>query len=79
MSTQFDTLDEAIALDGAGVDRAHAQAQAIVRTINNSRDELATKDDIAGVHSRIRILQWVVGVQSALTLAIFAIVAAPLL
>ena len=77
MSTQFDTLDEAIALEGAGVDRAHAQA--IVRTINNSRVALATKADIAGVHSRIRILQWVVGFQSALTLAIFAIVAAPLL
>ena len=77
MSTQFDTLDEAIALEEAGVDRPHAQA--IVRTINNSRDELATKADIAGVNSRIRITQWILGFQSALVLAIFAIVVAPLL
>ena len=48
--------------------------------------ELATKADIIALgsristlHDRIGALQWVVGIQSALTLATFAIVSAKLL
>ena len=48
--------------------------------------ELATKADvialdsrISALHDRIGALQWVVGIQSAITLATFAIVAAKLL
>ena len=48
--------------------------------------ELATKADvialdnrISTLHDRIGTLQWVVGIQSAITLATFAIVAAKLL
>ena len=40
---------------------------------------LPTKIDIAQLDSRLNMLQWVVGIQSAVTLATFAIVAAKLL
>ena len=38
-----------------------------------------TKIDIAQLDSRLDMLQWVIGIQSAVTLATFAIVAARLL
>ena len=47
--------------------------------MRESAGELATKGDIARLENRLNILQWVVGGQSAITLAIFAIVAAKLL
>ena len=47
--------------------------------MRNGQGDLATKIDIAQLDSRLNMLQWVVGIQSAVTLATFAIVAAKLL
>ena len=80
----FDTLTAAHALEAAGIERGHAEA--IAHAIRNVQGDLATKADItavkgeiAAVASRVNALQWVVGIQSAITLATFAIVAAKLL
>ena len=64
-----------------GVERrqAEAHAEALRDAAIADRDELAAKTDIAGVHSRINALQWIIGIQSAVALATFAIVAAKLL
>ena len=66
----FDTLGAVRELEAAGIERS--QAEAIATTIRQGQGELATKADI-------RTLQWVVGIQSAITVATFAIVAAKLL
>ena len=82
--TTFDTLSAARDLEAAGFDRV--QAEALAAAIRNGQGDLATKIDIAQLDSRIKqldsrlnMLQWVVGIQSAVTLATFAIVAARLL
>ncbi|MDE0458984.1 MAG: hypothetical protein OXI15_16940 [Chromatiales bacterium] len=75
--TTFDTLSAARDLEAAGFDRA--QAEALAAAIRNGQGDLATKIDIAQLDSRLNMLQWVVGIQSAVTLATFAIVAARLL
>ena len=82
--TTFDTLSAARDLEAAGFDRV--QAEALAAAIRNGQGDLATKIDIAQLdsrlnmlHSRLNMLQWVVGIQSAVTLATFAIVAARLL
>ena len=82
--TTFDTLSAARDLEAAGFDRV--QAEALAAAIRNGQGDLATKIDIAQLdsrlnmlHSRLNMLQWVVGIQSAVTLATFAIVAAKLL
>ena len=82
--TTFDTLSAARDLEAAGFDRV--QAEALAAAIRNGQGDLATKTDIAQLDSRFRqldsrfsMLQWVVGIQSAVTLATFAIVAAKLL
>ena len=75
--TTFDTLSAARDLEAAGFDRA--QAEALAAAIRNGQGDLATKIDIAQLDSRLNMLQWVVGIQSAVTLATFAIVAAKLL
>ena len=64
-------------LEAAGFDRV--QAEALAAAIRNGQGDLATKIDIAQLDSRLNMLQWVVGIQSAVTLATFAIVAAKLL
>ena len=78
-------------LEAAGI--GAAQAEAIIDTTRESAGELATKGDIArldgrlsaldsrldALGSRLNTLPWVVGIQSAITLATFAIVAAKLL
>ncbi len=95
IASTFDALGAARALEAAGIERPHAEAiaEGLRRAALADRDELATKADIAavngriaglnsridGLNSRIGTLQWVVGVQSAITLATFAIVAAKLL
>ncbi len=75
------------------VDIDTRQAEAIVAAIRSGQGDLATKSDIASVHAdivgvrtelasvrpEIGTLRWVVGIQSAITLATFAIVAAKLL
>ena len=75
--TTFDTLSAARDLEAAGFDRV--QAEALAAAIRNGQGDLATKTDIAQLDSRFSMLQWVVGIQSAVTLATFAIVAAKLL
>ena len=75
--TTFDTLSAARDLEAAGFDRV--QAEALAAAIRNGQGDLATKIDIAQLDSRLNMLQWVVGIQSAVTLATFAIVAAKLL
>ena len=90
-ASTFDTLTAARDLEAAGVERG--QAEAIASAIRNGQGDLATKADIAAVRtdihrlegrldaleSRLGTLQWVVGIQSAITLATFGIVAAKLL
>ena len=87
----FDTLAAMRRLEAAGIDAT--QAEAIIDTVRESAGELSTKGDIArldsrfsaldsridALDSRLGTLQWVVGIQSAVTLATFAIVAAKLL
>ena len=75
--TAFDTLSAARDLEAAGFDRV--QAEALAAAIRNGQGDLATKTDIAQLDSRFNMLQWVVGIQSVVTLATFAIVAAKLL
>ena len=75
--TTFDTLRAARDLEAAGFDRA--QAETLAAVIRNGQGDLATKTDIAQLDGRLNMLQWVVGIQSAVTLATFAIVAAKLL
>lgn len=70
-------LPATLNLEAAGFDRV--QAEALAAAIRNGQGDLATKTDIAQLDSRFNILQWVVGIQSAVTLATFAIVAAKLL
>ena len=72
-----DGVARARELKVAGIESGHAEGMR--RAAVADRDELATKVDISGVNGRIGILQWVVGIQSAITLATFAIVAAKLL
>ena len=75
------------------VDIDTRQAEAIVAAIRSGQGDLSAKSDIVGVHaeiagvrtefvgirSEIGTLRWLVGIQSAVTLATFAIVAAKLL
>ena len=76
-ASTFDTLTAARDLEAAGVERI--QAEAIAKAIRDGQGDLATKADIDRLDSRLNTLQWVVGIQSAITLATFAIVAARLL
>ena len=87
----FDTLAAMRRLEAAGIDAT--QAEAIIDTMRESAGELSTKGDMVrldgglsaldrrldALESRLNTLQWVVGIQSAITLATFAIVAARLL
>ena len=74
--TTFDTFSAARALESAGIERA--QAEAIAGAIG---PQTVTRSDLEPLATKaeLRILQWVVGIQSAITLATFAIVAAKLL
>ena len=58
-------------------------AEAIVNTASISvgagREQLATKADVASLRAEFGTIRWVVGIQSAITVATFAIVAAKLL
>ena len=90
-STTFDALAAMRRHEAAGIDVT--QAEAIIDTMRESAGEFSTKGDIArldgrlsaldsridALDSRLSTLQWVVGIQSAITLATFAIVAAKLL
>ncbi len=87
----FDTLSTARDLEAAGFERQQAEAiaGAVRQASAADRDALATKADLADLESRLmstlatktelRAVQWVAGIQSAITLATFSIVAAKLL
>ena len=57
-------------------------AEAIVNTasaaVGAGREQLATKADVASLRAELGTVRWVVGIQSAVTVATFAIVAAKL-
>ena len=73
----FDTLSAARDLEAAGFNRA--QAEALAAAIRNSQGELATKTDIGILKSDIDMLKWAVGINVAIAVATFAVVAAKLL
>lgn len=84
----FNPLTAARDIEAAGVERRAAEA--IATAIAHGDERAATKADLAGteqalgaridaVRSELGILRWVIGIQSAVTLATFAIVAAKLL
>ena len=87
-ATTFNPLEAAQDLEAAGIDRKHAEA--IAKAINHGDERAITKADldtaingvrseVASVRSELATVRWVVGIQSAVTLATFAIVAAKLL
>ena len=83
-ASTFDTHAAVRSLEAVDIDTR--QAEAIVAAIRSGQGDLATKGDIASVRTElasvraeIGTLRWVVGIQSAVTLATFAIVAAKLL
>ena len=76
-ATTFDTLAAMRRLTQAGLD--DDKAEAIIDTMRESAGEISTKSDIERLDSRLNTLQWVDGIQSAITLATFGIVAAKLL
>ena len=64
----------------ADITAVKADITAVKADITAVRGEItAVKGEIAAVASRISALQWIVGIQSAITLTTFAIVAAKLL
>ena len=94
-ATAFNPLKAAQDLEAAGFERRQAEAIARVVNQSDERaatkadlDAFATtfrselravNSRVDALNSRISALQWVVGIQSAITLATFAIVAAKLL
>ena len=76
MSTAtFDTRTAVRGLEATGLDTR--QAEAIATAIRNGQGGLATKSGLAGVRAELASIRWVVGIQSAIGLATFAAVLAP--
>ena len=78
MSENFDTLGAARQLQDAGMERPHAEAVADV--VNDSRDGLATRADIAILSERMQAIRrelgtyrWVLGLNAAMTMAILVV------
>ena len=67
-------VNTASAAAGAGHDELATKAD-----LRTAVEPLATKADLASVRSELGTIRWVVGIQSAITVATFAIVAAKLL
>ena len=67
-------VNTASAAAGAGHDELATKAD-----LRAAIEPLATKADIASVRAELGTVRWVVGIQSAITVATFAIVAAKLL
>ena len=94
-ATTFDTLTAARDLEAAGFERRQAEAIAkavhhrdehvitkadLDTAIDGVRSEVGSvRSEVASVRSELATVRWVVGIQSAITLATFAIVAAKLL
>ena len=76
-TSTFDTHAAVRSLEAVDIDTR--QAEAIVAAIRSGQGDLATRTELASVRPEIGTLRWVVGIQSAITLATFAIVAAKLL
>jgi hypothetical protein len=66
----FDTLKAARDLEAAGVEQR--QAEAIAAAIRAGQGELATRADLSGLSARIGALQWVIGLNVAISLATLA-------
>ena len=82
-ASTFDTFSAARALEGVGVERDQAEAiagaiaaQALTRA---DLEPLATKVELGALKSEVAVLRWAVGINAAVTIATFAIVAAKLL
>ena len=75
MSKTFDALTAARHLKEAGMERPHAEA--IADVVRDSREGLATQAGmeagIAILSGRISTLQWVVGLNVAMTMAILVV------
>ena len=78
MSKAFDARAATRQLHRAGIEQPHAEAVADV--VRDSRDGLATKADIAILSERIKglstcigTLQWVAGLNVAMTMAILVV------
>ncbi len=73
----FDTLAYVKTLREAGISepQAEAQASALAEAMKSSAGDLATKQDLAILEERTRgrftLLQWLLGCNLALTVAIF--------
>ena len=90
-ASTFDTLGATRDLEASGIERR--QAEAIAGAIRNGQGDLVTKADLAivkaalaavkaglaAVRAELAVIRWVVGIQSTVALATFAIVAAKLL
>ena len=78
MTRAFDTLAAARDMEAAGLDRPAAEA--VAGAIRAGQGELATAADLAAMggrlETRIGALQWVVGVNLAISLATLAAVLA---
>ena len=72
----FDTLAAARELAEAGMERR--QAEAVAAAIRAGQGELATREDVAGVRTEVRTLQWAVAVPAAISLATLGCVVAML-
>ena len=91
----FNPLEAAQDLEAAGIERKHAEAiakainhgdeRAVTKAdldtaIGGVRSEVASlRSEVASLRSELATIRWVGGIQSAVTLATFAIVAAKLL
>ena len=71
MSETFDTLAAARQLQAAGIERPHAEAVADV--VRAGYSGLATEDGIDALSTRIGTLQWVAGLNVAMTMAILVV------
>jgi hypothetical protein len=71
MTMPFDTLKLARRLESAGFPTQ--QARGISEGIAEAISSLATKDDVRHVEARLTVLMWAVGINSAVTVAIFGV------
>lgn len=82
VAAAFDTLSAAKELQAAGFEQT--QAEAVAKIIRAGQGDLATKDDLAGVHTQMGVpgkeigalraelgaIKWVLGLVAALNVAI---------
>ena len=82
MAAAFDTLSAAKELEAAGFEQI--QAEAVAKIVRAGQGDLATKDDLAGVHTQmgamgkeigalraeLGAIKWVLGLVAALNVAI---------